>query len=67
MTGPHGESVELKMSASFKDPVNDGVGQIMVVEHVSPLGEGLVGGEDHRPVAMVAVIDDMEEHIGRVG
>ena len=27
----------------------------------------LVGGEDHRALAQVAVVDDVEEHVGGVG
>jgi hypothetical protein len=37
------------------------------VENGSPGGEGLVGGEDHRSLLEVAFVDDVEQHIGRIG
>ena len=33
----------------------------------APGVERLVGGEDHRALALVAVVDDVEEHVGGVG
>jgi hypothetical protein len=37
------------------------------VQHLSPLTERLVGGEDHRPFSEMAIVDHMEQNIGSVG
>ncbi len=43
------------------------MGEILVVEDTAPLGHGLVRGEDHRTLPAMAIVDDMEEHVGGVG
>ncbi len=67
MSGPHRRSVEGEKSAAFEDAVDDGLGEVLVVEHSPPGASRLVGGEDHRALAAVAVVDDVEEHVRRVG
>jgi len=52
---------------TFQDSIEDRSCQVLVVQHLSPLAEGLVGGEDHRPFSEMAVIDHMEQNIGSVG
>jgi hypothetical protein len=59
-------AVEAEDPAAFEDAVDDGRRQVGVVEHAAPALEGLVGREDHRATAQVAVVDDVEEHVGRV-
>ena len=55
------------MSFAVQDAIDDGVGQVVIVEDVAPLGAGrLVGGEDHGLSLGVAVVDDMEEDVGGV-
>jgi hypothetical protein len=39
----------------------------VIVEDLSPLVERLVGGENDGSLAQVSVVDDMEEHVGRIG
>jgi hypothetical protein len=40
--------------------------QVFIVEHVPPRRERLVGGEDHRALLPVAVVDHVEEHVRRI-
>ena len=41
--------------------------EVFVVEHAAPRLERLVGGEDHGPMAAMPLVDDVKEHVGRVG
>jgi hypothetical protein len=65
--GPHGRPVEAEEPSALEDAVDDGLSEVLVVEHLSPSVRRLVGGEDHRALAAVTVVDDMEEHVRRVG
>ena len=67
MAGAVGRSAQLKMPAVLKDPIEDDLGKIRVVEDPPPGMQGLVGREEHRAVMQAALVDDMEEHIGRIG
>ena len=51
----------------FEDSVEDGGGQVGIMEHPSPRVERLVGGEDHRPLAEMPVVDHVVQHVGGVG
>lgn len=48
-------------------PIDDGLREVIVVKDVAPPLKRSVGGEDHRPLAPVPLVDDMEEHVGRIG
>lgn len=63
MSGPHRRTIERKESAALEDPVDDGLREVVVVQDGPPGREGLVGGEDHRPLALVAVVDDVKQHV----
>ena len=63
MLGPDGRSVEAQESPSLEDAVDDGVGEIVVVEDAAPAPRMLVGGEDHRASSDVAVVDDVIEDV----
>ena len=67
MLGPQGRSVESEQAAAFEDAIDDGLGEVFVVEHAPPGAQGLVGREDHGTLAAMAVVDDVKEHVGRVG
>src|SRR5687767_3608374 len=67
MDGADRRTVELEVAATFEDPVEDRLSEVLVVEDTAPRVERLVGGEDHGPLAAVPVVDDVEEHVGRVG
>ena len=54
-------------ASAFQDSIEDGSCQVLVVQHLSPLIERLVGGEDHRPFSEMAIIHHMEQNIGSVG
>jgi hypothetical protein len=57
----------MEQASAFEHPVDDCLGEILVVKHRAPRGERLVGREDHRAFALVPIVDDVEEHVGRVG
>ncbi len=67
MSRPHGRPVESEDPTPLEDAVDDGLGEVLVVQDAAPGTEGLVGGEDHRALAAVPVVDHMEEHVGGVG
>jgi hypothetical protein len=50
-----GGAVEVEQTAAFEDPVDDGLGEVLVVQGLAPALRVLVGGEDHRPLADVSV------------
>jgi len=54
-------------ASPFEDSIEDGSCQVFVVQHLSPLTERLVGGEDHGPFSEMAIIHHMEQNIGSVG
>jgi hypothetical protein len=67
MFGPHRWPIEREQSAALKDAVEDRVGQVFIMQHAAPGRQRLVRGENHGALLPMAVIDDMEEHVGRVG
>ena len=67
MAGAHGGSFKRDDAAALEDPVEDGFGEVGVVQDAPPELERLVGGEDHGAPAAVALVDDMEENVGGVG
>ena len=55
-------------AAPLQDAIDDGFGQVAVVQSSAPFGErGLVGREDHRPPLGVAGVDDVERNVGGIG
>src|ERR1043166_8421371 len=64
--GPQGGAVQDEQPPAFQDPVHDGVGPIPVVEDPAPGTERLVGGEDHGPLAAVAVVHHVEQNASSV-
>ena len=66
VAGTVGAPAEFDMPAALEHAVEDGLGEIRVVQHAAPRGERLVGGEDHRALVQVAVIHDLEEDVGCV-
>ena len=67
MASAHRRSLQCDNAAALEDAVENGFGEIRVVQHLAPVFERLVGGEDHRLGALVALVDNMEEHVGGVG
>src|SRR5207244_8770999 len=67
MTGPSGGPTKMDEAPTFQDSIEDGSCQVLVVQHFSPLTEGLVGSKDHRAFFEIAIIYHMEQNIGGVG
>jgi hypothetical protein len=57
----------MKDATAIEQAVDDGLGEVGVVEDSAPSIERLVGGDDDGLVAEVSVVDDVEEDIGGVG
>jgi hypothetical protein len=62
----HRGSVEGQQAAALQDPIDDSLGEVLVVKDAAPSVRRLVRGEDHRVLAAVPVVDHMEEHVGGV-
>ncbi len=67
MLGAHRGAVQREDPAALEDTVDDRQREVVVMQHVSPGGDGFVGGKYHRTASLVAVVDDMEEHVRGVG
>ena len=65
--GPHGGAIQGEQAPTLEDAIEDGVRDVVVVEHPAPGAQRLVGRKDHRALVAMAIIDDVEEHVGRVG
>src|SRR2546428_4746822 len=64
MTSSSRGSIEANEPSALQDAVEDGGRQILVVEHLPPFIQRLIGSEDHGPFAQVAVVHPMEKNIG---
>ena len=53
-------------AATLEDAVENGFGEVGVAHGAPPEFERLVGGEEHRATAAVALVDDMEQDVGGV-
>lgn len=67
MLGPHRWTVELEQPPPFEYAIDDCLREVGVVKHPAPFGQRLVGRHDHRPLSQMALVDDVEEHVGGVG
>jgi hypothetical protein len=56
----------MEEAPTFQDSIEDGSCQVLVMQHLSPLAERLVGGKDHRPLSQMAITHHMEQNIGSV-
>lgn len=64
--GPPGTADEFDVTAVLQDAVEDGLGEVLVVQRLFPFPQGFVGGEDHWSFGMAAAVDDTVEDIGRI-
>jgi len=54
------------VGAVFQHAVEDGLGEVAVVEDVAPFAQRFVGGEDHGLLAVEAAVDDAVEDVGGI-
>ena len=66
MTSSSRGSIEANEPSALQDAIEDGGRQILVVQHLSPFTQGLVGSEDHGPLTQVPVVHDMKKDVGGV-
>ena len=66
MPGAHGRSVEREQPSALEDAIDNGVGQVVVMQHVSPSRERFVRGEEHGLLPAMPVVDDVKEHVGGI-
>lgn len=64
---PVGRAVEGDETTALEQTIDDGFGQIGVVEDFAPGGGGLVCGQDHGSFGKVTVVDEVVEDVGCVG
>ena len=55
------------MCAPLEEPVEDGLCQVGIMEHLAQGRQGFVGRHDRGALFQVTMADDAEEHIGSVG
>ena len=55
------------MGAAFEQPVEDGFGQITIMQHLAEGCQRFVRGHEDGPAVQVAVVNDAIEHVGGVG
>ena len=56
----------MNQASAFQNPIEYSCRQILVMEHVSPRRERLIGGEDHRALAEVAIVHHVKKDIRRI-
>ena len=68
MPGAIGRAVQERQATVLKHAVDDGLGEVMVVQDIAPCGERrLVGSEQHRAATLMAFVDDVEQDVGGIG
>jgi len=60
-------SIEGNPPTALEDAIENSGSQIGVVKDPSPVVHWLVGGEDHRSVAKMPIVDHVVEHVGGLG
>lgn len=66
VTSPVRLSDELDVPTPREDTIDDRVGEVGIVEYILPKFKVLVGGDDHRSLFEVSLVDDLEEDVGGV-
>ena len=59
--------VQLDQTSALEDTIQDGGGQVFVMQNLSPFAEWLIGGEDHGSFSQVAIVDHVEHDVGGIG
>ena len=67
MTGAHRGPFQADDAPALEDAVDDGLGQVVVVQGRASVIERLVGGEQVAAVLDAAGVDEMEQDVGGVG
>ena len=66
MFGPHRRAIEHDHPAALENAIDDGMGQVIVVQDTAPCSERFVGGKHHRALFPMPIVDDVEQHVRRV-
>ena len=61
-----GASAQFEVAAAFEHAVEEGFGEVGVVQDAPPGGARLVRREDHGPLVQVPVVDDLKEDVGGI-
>ena len=67
MLGPQRWPVEGEEATALENPIDDGMCEVLVVQHAAPRRHAFIRREDHRALLPVSIVDDVEEHVRRVG
>ena len=60
-------AIERQETTTLEDAIDNRVRQVVIVKDAAPRVERLVRSEDHRALLAVPIVDDMKEHVSRVG
>ena len=60
-------SIEPEQTPALEHAIDDRVCEVLVVQDAPPALQRLVRRKDHRPVAAMPLVDDVEEHVGDIG
>ena len=66
VSGAVAGTAELDVAAALEDAVEECFGEVGIMEHMTPGGKRLVGGEEQGLAGEVAFVDDLEEDVGGV-
>ncbi len=66
MSEPVGRTAEVDDAPALEDAVEDRLGEIRIVKDLSPGVDRLIRRENHGSAFEVALVDDLEEHVGRI-
>jgi hypothetical protein len=65
--GSDRRAIESNEAPTVEDTVDDRLPETLIVEHASPRLQRFVRRKDHGPTAAMALVDDVKEHVGRIG
>jgi hypothetical protein len=65
--GADGGAIEPQQPPALEHAIDDGLRQILVVQYSPPGCQGLICRKDHRTMPPMALVDDVEEHVGGIG
>lgn len=66
MARTDGGTIQPHESAALEHAIDDGLREILIVQHMASGLQRFIRREDHRPVPTMPLVDDMEEHVGAV-
>lgn len=66
MLRSHRRTIQREEATALEDAIDNGVREVFIMQHASPLVQRFIRGEDHCPLLAMPIVDDVKEHVGRV-